>query len=129
MFNLRAKLAPPQPAEKSLKRLELEMALEIGDTGGRSMAERLRDAAVTVDADLLFILPSPGGNGETAVLRFAEDGRDRLLQVRTSGDSYAVAEETGMEAEILSFARASIDVLERLRSDRQVLEPLAAAPH
>ena len=57
MFNLRAKPTHPPMDGKSLKRLELEMALEIGDTGGRPMAERLRDAAKTAGADLLFVLP------------------------------------------------------------------------
>ncbi len=129
MFNLRAKPAHPPVDGKSLKRLELEIALEIGDTAGRPMAERLRDAVETAGADLLFVLPVPGGNGETAVLRFVENGGDRLLLIRTSEESYAISEEAGMDAEILSFARASIDVLERLRGDRRVLEPLTAAAH
>jgi hypothetical protein len=116
MFNLRAKPARPPAHEKSLKRLEFEMALEIGGTGGRSMAERLRDAASAAGGDLLFMLPAASGNGETAVVRFAEGDGNRLVQVRTWQDTYAISEEPDMDPEMLSFARASIDVLERLRA-------------
>jgi hypothetical protein len=129
MFNLRAKPARPPAHEKSLKRLEFEMALEIGGTDGRSMAERLRDAASAAGGDLLFMLPAASGNGETTVVRFAEGDGDRLVQVRTWQETYAIAEEPDMDPEVLSFARASIDVLERLRTDRQVLEPLKTAAY
>src|SRR5687767_9123838 len=129
MFNLRAKPARPPAHEKSLKRLEFEMALEIGGTGGRPMGDRLRDAAAAAGGDLLFRLPASAGSGETAVIRFAERDGDRLIEVRTWQENYAISEETDMGPEMLSFARASIDVLERLRSDRQVLEPLKTAAY
>jgi hypothetical protein len=128
MFNLRAKPARPPTREKSLKRLEFEMALEIGGTG-RPIMHRLRDAASAAGGDLLFVLPAASGNGETAVVRFAEADGDRLVQVRTWQETYAISEEPDMDPEVVSFARASIDVLERLKSDRQVLEPLKTATY
>jgi hypothetical protein len=128
MFNLRAKAAPPANG-RSLKRLEFEMALELADTGDRPHPELIRQAAATAGADLLFVLPAPDGSGVTSVVRLAENGGDRLLQIRTADDGFAICEEAEMDAETLSFARASIDVLERLKADGQILEPLAAASH
>jgi hypothetical protein len=128
MFNLRAKAAPPANG-RSLKRLEFEMALELADTGDRPHPELIRQAAATAGADLLFVLPAPDGSGVTSVVRLAENGGDRLLQVRTADDGFAICEEAEMNPETLSFARASIDVLERLKADGQILEPLAAASH
>jgi hypothetical protein len=128
MFNLRARAAPPADG-RSLKRLEFEMALELAHTGDRPHEELLRQAATTAGADLLFVLPAPDGSGVTSVVRLVENGGDRLLQVRTADDGFAISEEGEMDPEALSFARASIDVLERLKADGQVLEPLAAAAH
>ena len=58
-----------------------------------------------------------------------DNGSAQFLQVRTSDGGFVVSAEAEIDADLLGFARASIDVLERLRDDRSVLAPLAAAAH
>lgn len=110
-----------------LKRLEFEMALEIGSAGGRPFPETLRRAADIAGGEVLFMLPAPDKNGATGLLRIVEDGRSRFVQVRSGDSGFAVSEEAEIDADLLGFARASIDVLERLRADRSIIAPLASA--
>ncbi len=122
-----AETANPEADRRKLRRLQFELALELGDTGEKPLAETLRQAAVTVGGDLLFVLPAPNGDGMAAVVRLPDDGRpDCLVGVRTAEVGFAVSDETEIDASLLGFARASIDVLERLKADRNTFEPLAA---
>jgi hypothetical protein len=136
MMGARAKAAESGDAKagdsRALKRLEFEMALEIGDTVNRSLTEAVRKAAEAAGGDLVFVLPALGPNGgpvEQAVVRLVEDGSTQFVQVRGSDGGFVVSAEAEIDAGFLGFARASIDVLERLREDRSVLAPLAAAAH
>jgi hypothetical protein len=113
---------------RGLKRLEFEMALKIGDTIGLGPAERLRKAAMTVGGDLLFVLPAKDAVGTTGAVRLVENGRGRFILARISEGGFAILEEGDIDADLLGFARASLDVLERLRADRQVPD-LAPAAH
>lgn len=117
----------PRTSGSGLKRLEFEMALEISDTGGRPLAETVKQAAQAAGGDLLFVLPAPDGDGVTAIVRLLEDGENHFIQVRTAEQGLAIRDEGEIAPELLGFARASIDVLERLRADRNVLVPLALA--
>lgn len=110
-----------------LKRLEFEMALKIGDTIGLGPAERLRKAAMTVGGDLLFVLPAKDAVGTTGAVRLVENGSSRFILARISEGGFAILEESDIDADLLGFARASLDVLERLRADRQVQDPASAA--
>ena len=130
MMNPLAKLAArrKEPARESLTpaRLDFELALEVGDAG-RPLAEIARQAAESAGGELLFALPGPDGSDETAVVRFPEDGGSRFVQVRRTEGGYLLAEDTAIDAPLLGFARAALDVLQRLRADERVLAPLAAA--
>ena len=128
-MNSRIKKGVRPAGSDDLKRLEFEMALELGSSSGRPLAETVREAAEAAGGDLLFVLPAPDGRGNAAMVRLLEGGRNRLLQVRRAGSAYAVAEEPEINSELLVFARASIDVLERLREDGRVLAPLASSAH
>ena len=114
---------------RKLRRLQFELALELGDTGELPLAETLRQAASDAGGDLLFVLPAPDGDGMAAVVRLDDDGKDCFLGVRTAEVGFAVSDEADIDANLLGFARASVDVLERLKADRTVLEPLAGATH
>ena len=105
------------------------MALELGGAGDRPFAEMVEQAAEAAGVDLLFVLPAPDGRGNAAIVRLMEDGQSRFLQVRREGSALAVSEEPDIDAGLLVFARASIDVLERLRDDRRVLAPLSSTAH
>ena len=130
MMNPLAKLANrmKEPAKDALTpaRLEFELALEIGDAE-RPLAEIARQAAESAGGDLLFALPGPDGSDDTAVVRFPEDGGSRFVQVLRTDDGYLLAEDSAIDAPLLGFARASLDVLERLRADKRVVAPLTAA--
>ncbi len=119
-FLARKPRSDPSPRGHSLARLEFEMALEIGDNGEQDVAETVRNAAHSAGGDFVFMLPAPGGKGFTAMVRLVEDGSSHLLQVRTMERGFAIAGEGEIAAEYLGFARASIEVLERLRADRAV---------
>lgn len=98
----------------SLVLLEFEMALEIADLTA-SPAEAIHAAAQSAGGDLVFMLPASTGDGVTGVVRLFEDGRSQLVQVRTAGKGFAVSDESDSDSDLLGFARASIDVLERLK--------------
>jgi hypothetical protein len=109
-----------------LKRLEFEMALELG-LPGETLAEGVRRAAEATGGELVFVLPAPDGRAR-AVVRFVEDRRTVFVEVRPdeNGVQHVVADED-IDGAVLGFARASIDVMERLRADTKVVAPLAAA--
>ena len=118
-----------------LPRMELEMALEIARPGEKNWTKIVRDAAETAGGDLLFVLPyaetpdtkdggSPTNPVEHAMVRLVEDGESRLLLVHAGAAGLHLVEEDAIEAGLVRFARASIDVLERLGSDKRVVAPL-----
>ena len=132
MMNSQAKrVAGPAVEDDAhrLQRLEFEMALEIGEAGGRSFYESLQSAADVAGGEILFVLPAAGGKGATGLLRLMRDGKGRFVQVRTGDAGFTILEDEAIDAGLLGFARASIDVLERLRADRAVIAPLAASAH
>src|SRR3989337_1241289 len=110
-----------------LKRLTFGMALELGEAGGRPFAESLQKAADAAGGEILFMLPTADGVGATGLLRLVDNGDSRLVQVRTGKAGLVISEEPDIDADLLGFARASIDVLERLRADRSVIAPLLSA--
>jgi hypothetical protein len=110
----------------TLARLDFELALEIGDPQ-RPLAEIARRAAEGAGGDLLLVLPGLDDQGGTAVVRFAENGGSRFVQVRRIEDGYVLSEDSEIDAHLLGFARASLDVLERLKADERVLAPLTSA--
>jgi hypothetical protein len=135
MFSSRPKSAPRDEAPagngRTLARLEFEMALDlVGDAQNRKWAEVVRQAAGAAGGDLAVVLPFVDAEGklaEQAIVRLVEDGKSRFLQVRSAGSGYAIADEAEIDADLLGFARASVDVLERLRADRNVTAPLAVS--
>lgn len=112
-----------------LKRLEFEMALELGDASGRPFAESLQKAADAAGGEVLFMLPTADGAGATGILRLMDNGSSRFVQVRTGEAGPVISEEADIDVALLGFARASIDVLERLRADRSVVAPLLSTTH
>jgi hypothetical protein len=129
MMNPLAKLAARMkgPAKDALTpaRLEFELALETGDPD-RPLAEIARQAAEGAGGDLLLVLPGLDDRGDTAVVRFAENDGSRFVQVRKCEEGYVLSEDSEIEAPLLGLARASLDVMERLRADERVLAPLHA---
>ena len=114
-------------ANRGLRRLQFELALDLSIPGGRPVREVLARAAETACVDLLLVLPMPNGQGVTAVVRLTEEGSDVFLQVKTVDGGFAVIDEAEMDRALLGLARASVDVLQRMSADRAIREPLAAA--
>ena len=112
---------------RSLQRLQFELALDMSATDGRPPKETLAHAAQSAGADLLFVLPAPRGKGMTAVIRLVDEGVDHFLQVGSGESGFAIFDETDMDRTLLGLARASVDVLQRMSSDRSIREYLAAA--
>ena len=116
-----------QGGGRSLQRLQFELALDMSATDGRPPKETLAHAAQSAGADLLFVLPAPRGKGMTAVIRLVDEGADHFLQVASGESGFAIFDETDMDRTLLGLARASVDVLQRMSSDRSIREYLAAA--
>ena len=114
---------------RRLKRLEFEMALEFGDAGGLPFPETLQKAAEIAGGEVLFVLPATQESGATGLIRVMENGQSRFIQVSSGESGFVVSEDAEIDADLLGFARASIDVLERLRDDRSVIAPLVSAAH
>jgi hypothetical protein len=135
MFGSRSKPAPrteaPASSGRTLARLEFEMALDlVGDVRNRQWADVVRQAANAAGGDLALVLPfldEAGKVAEQAVVRLMDEGQSRFFQIRPSGGSYAIADEGEIAADLLGFARASIDVLERLKADQSITTPVAAS--
>jgi hypothetical protein len=60
------------------------------------------------------------------MVRLREGGGESLLFVRRAEDGLSVLSEADIEGEVADFARASIAVLERIRTDERIVEPLVA---
>ncbi|MYZ47907.1 hypothetical protein [Propylenella binzhouense] len=101
--------------------LELEMALEIADTEGRAWTEAVRYAAEAAGGELVFVLPDPAEDGsdrsECAIVRLREDDETKLVSIRETDDGFEFRDEAAIDPSLRDFARSSIEVLERLRSD------------
>ena len=110
-----------------MPRLEFAMALEVVTPNKSNWQAVVRDAAEAAGGDLLFVLPGArdATDGEHAMVRLLEGGRNQLLLVRAGETGFQMVEEDAIEAGLARFARASIDVLERIGSDSRVVEPLA----
>jgi hypothetical protein len=107
-----------------MRRLQFELALDLGG-GGRPLADSLKDAAASVGADVLFVLPGSSGAAATGVVRLKHEGRNHFLQVVASGTGVSVLEEPQMDQAVLGLARASVDLFERMSADAAIREPLA----
>ena len=114
-------------------RMEFEMALEIAGPDQKTWTANVRDAAEAAGGDLLFVLPhGKAGDGEGggaaardhAMVRLVEDGESSLLLVRAGAAGFHLVEEDAIEDELVRFAHASIDVLERLGADTRIVAPL-----
>jgi hypothetical protein len=113
---------------RSLKRLQFELALDLSVPTGRPMHETLAQAAEIAGVDLLFVLPSPTGQGMTGMVRITDDdGEEAFLQVRMADGGFVFADEDTMDQLMLRLARASIEVLQRVSADRAIREQLTAA--
>lgn len=115
-----------------LPRMEFEMALDIIEGQDLTWADAVSEAAQATGGDLIFILPDANEDGSVrsrAMVRLTEDESERLIIVAEREDGYDVQEEPEIADELLQFARASIEVLERLRADEAVIAPLVSEPH
>lgn len=110
-------------------RLDFEMALQVADIGSKPLAEMVGQAADAAGCDLLFVLPSPDGAGITAMVHIPDCEGSCFLQVRTTEQGLLVVEETDISPDLLRFARASVNVLRRLRADQDVAGSLALRAH
>jgi hypothetical protein len=92
----------------------------------------VRQAAQATGGELIFVLPDAHEDGSVrnrAMVRLTEEEAERLIVVAELDEGYEVQEEPEIEGDLLQFARASIDVLERLRADEAIVAPLTAQPH
>ena len=110
-----------------LQRLQFELALDLSATGERPVPETLKRAAEATGADMVYMLPAPGGIGTMAVVRFLSEGRDCFLQAQSTESGFTVADEAEMDSAFLGLARASVDVLRRLSQDETIRQHLASA--
>lgn len=109
---------------KAMSRLEFEMALDIAETGGMAWTDTVRLAAEATGSDFLFVLPVPsedGGMPECAFVRLRDGTNGRIVNVSKEAGIFSVRDEAEIDSDLLGFARASIDVLERLKADEGVL--------
>src|SRR5689334_23302380 len=78
---------------RPLKRLEFEMALDLGGRD-KKLGEAVRAAAESAGGELLFVLPSrvPGESAlvERAVVHIPDEGRSHFLQVRIADGAFVV---------------------------------------
>jgi len=108
-----------------MKRLQFELALEVSGAR-RPLADTVRDAARSAGAELLFVLPDRTGESSKAVVRLKEDGQETFLQVALVDGAYSVADDTAMDAALLGFARASVDLFRLMSADDAIHAPLNA---
>jgi len=123
-----ANLAAEGGARK-LMRLHFELALEVGIAGKRPLRETLRNAVDAAGCDVVVELPTGDARGLVLIIRQREDGRDGFLQVRAAETGFDIADEDEIDPDLLSLARASIDVLERLKADGNVPEQSSPTAH
>jgi hypothetical protein len=122
------KNAKPSAANGAdLARIQLELALELVESSEALLADKIAQAAENAGADLLFMLPTPDGNGMSAVVLVDDEGDDRFLQIQTAESGMMVSEGTEMDQHLLRLARASVDVLRRINDDKSIRTPLASA--
>ncbi len=103
-----------------LPRAQLKLALELADTAKGDLTDRIAEAAATVGADLLFMLPAPDGSGPSAMVHLADETGDRFLQVQPAAEGMAVSEGDEVNPHFLSLARTSVDVLRKIGDDPDV---------
>lgn len=109
--------ADPSP---SLEAVELELALDAGDIRVHGFDTAVRDAMRTLEGEFLFDLPASGlANGfqRIAVVRVkggTKEGILLLVMLADDGDTIKVCEPDEETAGLSDFARAFINVLERL---------------
>ena len=123
-----APIGKESPVRK-LVRLHFELALELGFASKRPLHETLWNALNTAGCDVILQLPTPDAEGVITIVRLREAEQEGFLQVRLAEYGFAIADEAEIHPDLLSFARASIDVLDRIRADDAILEPSAAARH
>jgi hypothetical protein len=99
-------------------RIQQELARGLAKDGADKLAEKIAKAAEAVRADLLFMLPTPSGEGMSAVLRIA-GANDRFIQILTTESDVTILEGDDIDPSFLRLARASVDVLERIGADRE----------
>jgi hypothetical protein len=105
------------------------MALEIIKRGDVSWTDAVRQAAAAAGGELIFVLPAAGEDGSLrhhAMVRLTEEESERLIVVAEEEGGYAVQEEPEIADDLLQFARASIEVLERMRADQAIVAPLVS---
>ena len=108
------------------------MALDIIEGQDMTWAEAVREAAQATGGEIIFVLPEPGEDGaprHRAMVRLTDEDAERLIVVAEREGGYDVHEEPDIDEDLLQFARASIEVLERLRADEAVIAPLVSQPH
>lgn len=116
----------------ALPRLELEMALDLGETDQRSWADRVRDATKAAGGELLFMLPDPNRNDEIrqrAMILLREDEHVCLIFVCQSDEGYTILDGHQIEPDLAEFALATVNVMQHLRADNRVVGPLAEGMH
>lgn len=108
---------------------ELAMAFEVAEDGEKTWSECLRESVIAVGGELLFCLPTAGSannDGERAVVRLSED---KLIFITRAGVDTIFEAEDETDDALAAFARASLEVMARLRDDESVLAPLCEQAH
>jgi hypothetical protein len=116
----------------ALPRLELEMALELGETDQRCWTDLVRGATKAAGGELLFVLPDPNPgsqNRQRAMIRLREDENVRLVFVCQNDDGHTILDEHQIEPELAEFANATVNVMRHLQADDRVIGPLADSIH
>ncbi|PWW01914.1 hypothetical protein DFR52_102578 [Hoeflea marina] len=109
----------PSARPLSLEMVELELALDIGDIRSLGFSFAVRQAIESLDGEFLFDLPASGlsdTDQRIAVVRLGQPGEDQLLLVSLDqdGEQLKVGVPDERTAGLADFARAFIDVLEKL---------------
>lgn len=108
------------------------MVLDIIEGQDLNWADAVRQAAQASGGELIFVLPDAHEDGSVrnrAMVRLTEDETERLIVVAERDDGYEVQEEPEIADDLIQFARASIDVLERMRADEAIVAPLVSQQH
>ncbi len=117
----------PRADGTELARMQIERALVIAGSEEHPLASTVAQAAESAGADLLLMLPALDGDGVTAVVRVSDATGERFLQVQIGAAGVTVREADQIEANLLSLARASVEVFQRIGADEAIRAPLAAA--
>lgn len=112
-------LDQPVSAPMPLELVELDLALDLNDIASHGFGHAVREAAKTVKGEFLFDLPASGLAADAqriaiVCLSREDGGRFALVLLSANGDQARTMEPDAKTADLVTFAKAFVAVLEKL---------------